>query len=385
MSVLSASLTHFIPLSRPALARLGFTLSLSLAFLPVLGWVLGQRFGAPTLGAWLTPFTVFCLIGPLDAWIGHDTANPTDEEARQLRSDRWLRALPMLALPACLLLVVWGAWAVAESESLAQRIGLTVSVGFITGALGITAAHELIHMRARGPRDAGGVLLALVCYGTFKIEHVRGHHVTVSTPADRSSAPLGQSLYAFLPLSIMSNVRAAWRLESARLRAKGASMLSPTNEVLMLTLASATTALSLWLHFGVPGLAFFLGQSALAIALLEVVNYIQHYGLERRRRADGRYERTTMLHSWNSPFRLTNWYLFNLQRHSDHHAHAHLPYAVLRHHDASPQMPAGYAGMVLMALIPPLWFRVMNARVAASRVGDPGGASAGPVADANRL
>lgn len=363
----AASLIHFTSLSRLALARLGFTLSLSLAALPALGWVLGARWGANGLGAWLTPFTVFCLIGPLDAWIGHDTANPTAEEAARLRSDRWLRALPVLALPLCLLLVVWGAWAVARSESLIERIGLTVSVGLITGALGITAAHELIHTRVRGLRDAGGVLLALVCYGTFKIEHVRGHHVTVSTPEDRSSAPLGQSLYAFLPVSIVSNVTAAWRLEARRLRAKGSSTLCLGNEVLMLTAASATTGAALWIHFGGPGLAFFLGQSCLAIALLEVVNYIQHYGLERRRCADGRYERTTMLHSWNSPFRLTNWYLFNLQRHSDHHAHAHRPYAVLRHHDASPQMPTGYAGMVLMALVPPLWFRVMDARVAACR------------------
>lgn len=367
MPVHCASITPFTPLSRLALARLGFTLSLSLAFLPLLGWFLGQRLGAPGVWAWLTPFAVFFLIGPLDAWIGHDTANPTPDEVERLGSDRWLRALPVLALPLCLLLVGWGAWAVAQSESLIERLGLTVSVGIITGALGITAAHELIHMRARRLRDAGGVLLALVCYGTFKIEHVRGHHVTVSTPEDRSSAPLGQSLYAFLPVSILSNVRAAWRLEAVRLRTRAVPVWSLANEVLMLTAASAATAGALWLHFGLPGLAFFLGQSGLAIVLLEVVNYIQHYGLERRRQTDGRYERTTMLHSWNSPFRLTNWYLFNLQRHSDHHAHAHRPYAVLRHHEASPQMPAGYAGMVLMALVPPLWFRVMDARVAACR------------------
>lgn len=318
------------------------------------------------MGSLLTPFVLFVLVGLLDHAVGTDRDNPDAVTATRLRDDPWLRALPLAVLPICVALLLWGARAVAGQDlSAGARIGLTLSIGIVNGVLGITAAHELIHRADPRERGVGAALLALVCYGSFKIEHIRGHHVTVATPADRSSSRVGQSLYGFLPVSIIGNVIAAWRLETARLARKGRGAFGAGNEMLRLTLASAAIAAAMAWAFGAAGLAYFLGQSLAAVVLLEIVNYIQHYGLRRDRMPDGRYERTSMHHSWNSPYRLSNWFLFNLQRHSDHHARADRRFGVLRHFEESPQLPTGYGGMVLMALLPPLWSRVMDPRVAA--------------------
>jgi alkane 1-monooxygenase len=344
-----------------ARARVAFALAPAIAILPVLGWWLGETFEASLLFTFLTPLILFVVIGALDHGIGVDLRNPDAGEAAVLRTDVWLRALPVIVLPVCAALTLWGGWVAATGDaSLAARSGLAVAVGIVNGVLGITAAHELIHRSARWERGVGAALLALVCYGTFKIEHIRGHHVTVSTPKDRSSATMGQSLYAFLPVSIVANVTAAWALEAGQLQRKGHSAFGPFNEVLWLTAASVVIAAAFAIAFGTVGLGFFVVQSLVAIVLLEIVNYIQHYGLRRRQMPDGRYERTTMHHSWNAPYRLSNWFLFNLQRHSDHHAHADRRYAVLRHFDDSPMLPTGYGGMVLLALVPRLWFRVMD-------------------------
>jgi len=214
-------------------------------------------------------------------------------------------------------------------------------------------------------RNAGGVLLALVAYGGFKVEHVFGHHVDVATPRDTSTARLGQSAYAFLLRAMVVNPLRAWELAGERLRARGLPAWHWRNEMYLwhgLTLLFAA-GISVWL--GIAGLVFFVMQALVAITLLELVNYIEHYGLLRDQRPDGSYERVTPRHSWNDSHRLSNLVLLNLQRHSDHHAHAARRYQILRHHDDAPQLPTGYASLVLLALVPPLWRRLMDPRVAA--------------------
>ena len=217
---------------------------------------------------------------------------------------------------------------------------------------------------------AGGLLLAAVCYAGFKVEHVRGHHVHVSTPEDASSSRYGQSLYSFLPHAYKHNFLNAWRLESERLKRKGLPALHWRNELIWWYAISALFLLGFSLAFGWLGAIFFLGQSVMAFTLLEIVNYVEHYGLHRRRLDNGRYERTTPEHSWNSNFLLTNLFLFHLQRHSDHHAYAKRRYQVLRHYDSSPQLPNGYAGMIVLALFPPLWRAVMDPKVRAYYAGE---------------
>jgi alkane 1-monooxygenase len=353
--------------------RVAWLVLLQFLSLPLLGYGLGDLSGMPGLGNLLTPFWVFVAFPLIDTWVGLDTRNPPPGNDAALSDKTSHRMLPLAAMPAHALMLLWGApaaVALAGSSSLAAA-GLCLSVGIVGGAIGITYAHELIHKPTRLERNAGGVLLALVGYGGFKVEHVFGHHVDVATPRDTSTARLGQSAYAFLLRAMIVNPLRAWQLAGERLRARGLPAWHWRNEMYLwhgLTLLFAAT-ITAWL--GLPGLVFFVLQALVAIVLLELVNYIEHYGLLRRQRADGSFERVTPRHSWNDSHHLSNLALLNLQRHSDHHAFAARRYQILRHHDDAPQLPTGYASLVLLALLPPLWRRLMDPRVAAWKAANP--------------
>ncbi|HET8745585.1 MAG TPA: alkane 1-monooxygenase [Ramlibacter sp.] len=270
-----------------------------------------------------------------------------------------LRWVLRLFVPLELALLVAGGHAAAQA-SWPSVLGVALAVGFVTGAQGITFAHELGHSRNRADRALGWVLMTLVCYPQFMVEHYRGHHVRAATWDDPASARPGESLWAFLPRTLAGSLRSAWSLEALQLRRLGRSwMASP--------LAWATAAMLAWLAaLAVLGewklLAFWLAQSAFAVWLLETVNYIEHYGLQRRVQADGRREPFGVAHAWNADHLLSNSLLANLQRHSDHHVHAWKPFAALEALPA-PQLPTGYAGCILLAAVPPLWFSVMERRL----------------------
>ncbi|SDH81924.1 alkane 1-monooxygenase [Pseudomonas panipatensis] len=344
---------------------------------PVLGIPLSYHWSQgsdrPNAWTWFVIGVVFLVIPLLDAIVGRDPANPDEaSEVPLLEGQAYYRLLSLLTVPLLLGMLVYGGWVFSHTETWdwSGRLGWILSVGTVMGAIGITVAHELIHKDPALEQCAGGLLLAAVCYAGFKVEHVRGHHVNVSTPEDASSSRYDQSLYAFLPHAYAHNFRNAWRLEAQRLRRKGLPALHWRNELIGWYALSALFLLAFGLAFGWLGALYFLGQAAMACTLLEIVNYVEHYGLHRRKLADGRYERTTHEHSWNSNFLLTNLFLFHLQRHSDHHASAKRRYQVLRHYDDSPQLPNGYAGMIVLALFPPLWRAVMNPRVRAYYAGE---------------
>lgn len=353
--------------------RLGWLVLLQFLCLPLAGHALGESTGSPLAGNLLTPFWIFIAFPLLDAWIGIDKRNPGHDEERELIEDRRYRLLPLAALPAYALMLLWAAPSfnrLTTTDPMAA-LAFAVSVGIVGGAIGITFAHELIHKPGGLERNAGGMLLSLVAYGGFKIEHIFGHHVDVATPRDISTARLGQSAYAFLLRALLLNPVRAWQLAGRRMGKRGLPAWHWRNEMylwhgLTLGLAAAMTA---WV--GTSGLVFFALQAFVAVTLLELVNYVEHYGLLRQQRADGSYERVTPRHSWNDSHRLSNHALLNLQRHSDHHAFAARRYQVLRHHEDAPQLPAGYASLVLLALIPPLWRHVMDPRVAAWRASNP--------------
>ncbi|KAF1053800.1 MAG: Alkane 1-monooxygenase 2 [Stenotrophomonas maltophilia] len=327
----------------------------------------------PNAWPWLVVCVVFGVIPLLDAIVGRDPANPDeDTDVPMLERQGYYRLLSLLTVPLLLGMLVYGGWVLAHNTAWnwVGQLGWIISVGTVMGAIGITVSHELIHKDPQLEQCAGGLLLAAVCYGGFKVEHVRGHHVHVSTPEDASSSRYDQSLYAFLPHAYLHNFINAWRLEAQYLKRKGLPALHWRNELIWWYAISAALLLGFSLAFGWIGAVYFIGQSVMAFTLLEIVNYVEHYGLHRRKQGDGRYERTTHEHSWNSNFLLTNLFLFHLQRHSDHHAHAKRRYQVLRHFEQSPQLPNGYAGMIVLALFPPLWRAVMNPRVRAYYAGE---------------
>ncbi len=348
----------------PLWKRLGFLIVFVVpALMPAAAW-LGARTGQPGLMAWFPLFFLFVMLPLADFALGHEPRNPDPEQAAALERDGWFRVMTLLALPVQLGVLAWsGLHFVQAGFGAAGAMGWLLSQGIVGGVLAINVAHELIHKDTRLERAAGGLLLTSVGYHGFKIEHLRGHHVHVSTPEDASSARYRQSLWHFLPRALLRNTANAWRLETQRLARRGLAWWHWRNELLGWTALWLALALALAAWLGPLGLAFFLAQGFFAACALEIINYIEHYGLERRRLTDGRYERTTHLHSWNSDYLLSNLFLFHLQRHSDHHETPRRRYQALLHHADSPQLPGGYAAMFVLAMCPPLWFRFVDPRV----------------------
>jgi alkane 1-monooxygenase len=248
------------------------------------------------------------------------------------------------------------------------RLGWILSVMLSTGGIGITVAHELIHRRTLAERWIGRWILMSVLYMHFAIEHVRGHHALVATDQDPASAPQGMSVYRFMLGTVPGQWSSAWRLEAKRLEKHGLSLWSFHNEMLAFLMIQAAWIALIITLFGTAFLPVYFTVAILSFLLLEIVNYIEHYGLRREKGANGRWESVRESHSWNSNHRISRMLLFELSRHSDHHMSAEKPYQVLLNEPASPQMPNGYPGMVLLALVPPLWFSVMDRRLPAGRV-----------------
>ena len=339
--------------------------------LPPLLLAAGHATDLVNLFSWGVPVVVFGIIPVLDMLLGKDSLNPDEEtDVPRMVGERFYKAITLGWVAGFAALLVWSMLELASGTfSLMGSIGWIVSIG-IVGGLGINVAHELIHKDEKLETRAGGFLLSLVCYAGFKVEHLRGHHVHVSTPEDASSSRYNQSLYNFLPQAYVRNFLNAWKLEAERLQRKGHKTLNWRNELIWWYSVSALVLAAFTIAFGWLGAVFFLGQSFIAFTLLEIVNYLEHYGLHRRKLDNGRYERTGPEHSWNSNYFLTNVFLFHLQRHSDHHAWAKRRYQILRHHEVAPQLPAGYSAMIVLAMFPPLWRRVMNPRVEAYYKGE---------------
>lgn len=325
--------------------------------------------GLPLL-LWGGPVLLYGLIPLADWWLGTDTTNPPEAAVPGLEDDAYYRAIVYAYIPLQYAMTALAAWMLATQALAGWDIaGLLLTCGIING-VGINTAHELGHKTNSFERWLAKLTLAPVAYGHFFVEHNRGHHKHVATPEDPASSRMGESFWAFLPRTVIGSLRSAWGIERARLQRLGHGPWHWRNDILQ---AYALTgllfgALTAWLGWLV--LPFLLLQAAFGASLLEVVNYLEHYGLLRQKKADGRYERCRPEHSWNSNHTVTNLFLYQLQRHSDHHAHPTRRFQALRHFDESPQLPAGYASMILLAYLPPLWFRVMDPKVVAHYEGD---------------
>jgi alkane 1-monooxygenase len=312
------------------------------------------------------PLVMIFIVLPVLDWIGG--VAPIPREPPDLAFNRWFRVVTWLWAPVQVALVVWLVRTVPRMALTVQEmIVAAVSVGATTGAIGMTFAHELIHRRHAYERLFGTILLASVTYPHFAIEHVRGHHRHVGTPRDPATARLGESVYGFLPRSIIGGWLSAWHIERRRLWERDQATWSLHNVMLRYAVLEIAVYASIGAAFGPVALALFAGQSLVAIGILEIINYVEHYGLLRKKSKTWEYERIKPEHSWDSGSRVSNWLLINLPRHADHHMAAAKRYQSLELLPHAPRLPAGYGAMFLLALLPPLWFRVMNPRVAAVR------------------
>ncbi|RYZ20051.1 MAG: alkane 1-monooxygenase [Chitinophagaceae bacterium] len=312
---------------------------------------------------WIPLLYAFALIPLLELLLRPDSRNLSEAEAELARRNRLYDALLYAIVP-----LQWGAlllflWQLRLPWSAADLAGKTAVMGLLCGTFGINVGHELGHRVRRGERLAAKSLLLTSLYMHFYIEHNRGHHKHVATPGDPSSARYGESLYAFWLRSVTGSLRSAARIAGAAARKAGRPALSLHNELLQFALIEAALLAAVALLFDVKALLLFVAAATMGFLLLETVNYIEHYGLQRRAAKNGGYERALPAHSWNSSHVIGRVMLFELSRHSDHHYLASRPYQLLRHHEDAPQMPTGYPGMMLLALLPPAWFAVMNPRV----------------------
>jgi alkane 1-monooxygenase len=349
--------------------RYAWLLGLIVPTLPFLTWGLVELTGWGAL--WFYgPVLVFGVFPLLDLLAGMDATNPPDSVIKWLEGDRYYRWCTYAFIPiqyAGLVLACW-LWSSGKLSTI-DDIGLALTVGMVSG-IAINTAHELGHKRDSLERWLSRIALAQSGYGHFFIEHNRGHHVRVATPEDPASARLGESFYAFWPRTVSGSLRSAWELEGVRLDRMGKGHWTVRNDILTAWAMTVALFAALALVFGAVVLPYLILQAIVGFSLLEVVNYLEHYGLLRQRREDGRYERTRAEHSWNSNNVASNVLLYHLQRHSDHHANPIRRYQALRHVDDAPQLPTGYAGMIVLAAIPPLWRRVMDRRLLAHYGGD---------------
>ncbi len=349
--------------------RYAWLLGLIVPLLPFISWGLVEATGIGAL--WFYgPVLIFAAFPLLDLLIGMDASNPPDSVIKWLEQDRYYRWCTYLFLPLQYAGLIFACWMWSHGGlSTLESAGLALTTAMVAG-VAINTAHELGHKRASSERWLSKVALAQTGYGHFFVEHNRGHHVRVATPEDPASARMGESFYEFLPRTVVGSLRSALEIEGEHLKRDGHRFWSVRNDILNAWAMSVALFAGLAIVFGAVVLPYLLIQAVIGFSMLEVVNYLEHYGLLRATREDGRYERTAPEHSWNSNNVASNVLLYHLQRHSDHHANPLRRYQSLRHFDEAPQLPTGYAGMIVVATIPPLWRRIMDRRLIAHYDGD---------------
>ncbi|MBZ0123245.1 MAG: alkane 1-monooxygenase [Roseovarius sp.] len=342
-------------------SALPFWVSLLLVPLAVVG---AARGGWTVL---LLPIATWYVFAGLDAVFGLDTENADPETSdAQLR---WYRPITLVWAPVqfCLLFgLIWYVTGPGDAHlSVLETAVLFFGVGVITGTVGINYSHELMHRQDRGERFLADVLLAMVLYSHFRSEHLLVHHRHVGTPRDPVTARMNEGFHRFFPRVLRQSLVSSFRAEAERLARRGSGWVDPANPFFRYWAMQGYMLLLAALIGGWAGLGLFLWQALVAVWQLELVNYVEHYGLTRKHLGDGRYEPVRPRHSWNAAHKASNWLLINLQRHSDHHYRPDRRFPLLQTYgtDEAPQLPHGYPLMSIAAMIPPLWRRAMNPRV----------------------
>lgn len=344
--------------------RMWWLLSVGYPLLPLSGVFAHMRTGHE-IALGLPLLIGYGLMPLLDAWIGEDANNPPEAVVPQLEADPYYRWLTWATVPLHFVALVGCAWWAGTQPLSWWAVGLLAYVAGTSSGLGLNTGHELGHKYTRLEQWLARLVLAVPVYGHFTVEHGRGHHRWVATPEDHASARMGENIYRFAWRELPGGIRRAWRLESKRLAGQGLPRWSWRNTMLQSYAISAALQAGLIAAFGGVMLPFLAIHNAVAWWQLTSANYVEHYGLLRQRDAQGRYESPKPHHSWNANHLVTNLALFHLQRHSDHHANPSRRYQSLRHFEDLPQLPSGYFGMFPLAYVPPLWFRVMDARLLA--------------------
>lgn len=326
--------------------------------LAIIGLLTGGIFawGAVIFSFVLIP--IFDQIGPVD------TSNVDDVTRQTLLGKRIFDWLLYLNVPVVFFIVgLFVSVINAGTLTNAELIGSLLSVGIVIGSCGINVAHELGHRKAKYEQRLAQLLLIPALYMHFFIEHNRGHHKFVATDEDPASAKKGDWLFWFWIKSLIGSYLSAWKLEAERLRKKGISFWSYRNQMIQFTVVQLLYLVIVSYFTSLFGVLIIAASGLVGILLLETINYLEHYGLRRKKLENGRYERVRPVHSWNANYQIGRIVLYELTRHSDHHYIASKKYQVLDHHEEAPELPFGYPMMILIALVPPLWFKIMDKKI----------------------
>ena len=336
-------LKYFLTLSIPFLAYLSFNGYGIITYAPII--------------------EAFLFIPLLELFMKPDSDNLSVAEEEMSKNDKFYDIILYLFVPVIFFLIWEFLISMKETLSTFDTVGRILSMGIICGGFGINIAHELGHRSNKIEQFLSKILLIPSLYMHFFIEHNRGHHKRVSTKEDPSSARYGENIFSFWLRAVVTGYISAWKLEKVKLLRKGKKFISLDNEMIIFQFVQFLFIYLIFYFFGFTIMGYFLVCSVIGFLLLETVNYIEHYGLERTKNKNGKYERVKPFHSWNSNHPIGRIMLFELSRHSDHHFNASRKYQILKNHDNSPEMPTGYPGMMILALFPPLWFYVMNKKI----------------------
>ncbi len=317
-------------------------------------------------GIWVfvTPVYAFLFLAAVEMILPLNVKNKSALEEEIAKKDPFYNLILFLNVPVQYAIVVYFLFTVTfQSLQWWEILGMVISTGICCGVIGINVAHELGHRKSKFERILSKSLLLTSLYMHFIIEHNKGHHKRVSTEGDPSSARLNEPIYSFFFRTIVGSYISAWHIQMKELKDDKQSFFSFRNEMALFFLLQLASLIAISFVFSPLTMFLFMSASLVGILLLESVNYIEHYGLQRKLSASGNYERVQPWHSWNSDHVIGRLVLYELTRHSDHHFLASRKYQILRHLDEAPQLPAGYPAMIILSLFPPLFFKIMNPRV----------------------
>ena len=332
-----------------------------LAYTIPLSAIIGLQVG----GVWsfTTVLYAFGLIPLWEAFLEPDQTKLSEEKIKNRLSNRFFDLMLYFNLIIVFAILIFGIkHLTSETLALYEQVGLVLSFGIVLGTNGINVAHELGHRKTKWERFLAKVLLMPAFYMHFYIEHNFGHHLNVGTPSDPATSKKNQSVFSFWFTSITGQIKNAIRIQKNLLKNKKVRFFSIYNDFFYYQIFQLAFLISIYLFFSYQGVLFSLFIALVGILLLETINYIEHYGLSRQSKGT-RYERVSPMHSWNSNHALGRLVLYELTRHSDHHHRASKKYQILESIEKSPQLPYGYTTSMLIALFPPLWFKLMNKRI----------------------
>jgi len=336
---------------------LKYLMSYTIAIVTIVGILIGGGY------TFMTVIYAFVFIPALEILLKESNEEMSDEVKKNRSMDIFFDILLYLNIPLVFSIFFLSLNMLFYSTSSIEIIGIIVSTSIMMATNGINVAHELGHRKSFFSRTCSKLLLIPSQYMHFYIEHNFGHHVNVGTKEDPATAKYKQSLYSFWITSVIGQYISAWKLQLKLLKISKHHFFSIKNDMMFYPIFQFLFICLIYFNYGLTVTIYSLVISVISFLFLETINYIEHYGLSRKKDENGRYERIKTVHSWNSNHVVGRLVLYELTRHSDHHFISSKKYQVLESINESPQLPYGYPTSILLSMVPPLWFKIMNPRV----------------------